>query len=207
MRLTSDKVINKCLLLAGFQDLPLQGPLKLQKFVFLCENELINRRLRGFSYTFFKYDYGPFSAQLAEDHKELGQVGLVIRTSLSGRGGALANTFREMLRRNSTGQKILHVIDKMRKQYGNSDGLTLKNIVYGTTVSCYLMNKRMVVKDIPKFRDIFVPEWTTDLFKQSLKLEEDDLESLELSLSRSEEQLVNMRKPSSPKFEKTFLSV
>ncbi len=207
MRPTSDKVINKCLLLVGFQALPFQGKLKLQKFVFLCENELINKRLRGFSYSFFKYDYGPFSAQLAEDHKELGQVGLVTGASLSGRGDVLADTFRKTLRRNATGQKILYVIEKMRKQYGNSDGLALRNIVYGTTVSCYPMNKPMVVKDIPKFRDIFVPEWTADLFKESLKLEEDDLESLELSLSRSEEQLVNMRKPSSPEFEKTFLSV
>lgn len=204
---SDEKTINKCLLTVALRGLSGVGDLKLQKLIFLCENELVSRQLGALNYKFYMYRYGPYSSQLTEDHKELGQFGLLRGGSLSRRGRALADAFREMLQDSPTNRKVLTAIEETAYRYGALGGTALKQRVYDKTVFCYQMGQLVRVGDIPRYYDIFVPHRMKDTFKEFLSLGEDELESLELSLSTSESDLADMRKRATGEFNKTFLNV
>jgi len=207
MRSSREKTIDKSLVLLNLRNSFVDSKTKLQKLIFLCENELINRRVLAFNYTFFRYRHGPYSRQLAEDRKELGRTGLTSGDSLSPRGRHLADIFREVLKAYPANEETIGVIENTARTYGRYSGSRLKQHVYDMTVFCYDLGKRMRVEDIPKGKDIFAPQEMQDMFREPIQIDDDDLESMELSLQMTEADLAAMRRPASEDFEKTFLSV
>ena len=53
------------------------GITRLQKLVFLAEREMVGRRIKGFNYTFVRFEYGPFSSELSRDHELLVRSGVI----------------------------------------------------------------------------------------------------------------------------------
>lgn len=63
---------------------PIDGRTRLQKMVFVMQQELVESgALRGDQlYEFFAYDYGPFSKELAEDIDRMMEDGLIDETDV-----------------------------------------------------------------------------------------------------------------------------
>lgn len=56
---------------------PIEGRTRLQKMVFVIQQELDDRLREDQKYEFFPFDYGPFSKELAEDINEMIEAGLI----------------------------------------------------------------------------------------------------------------------------------
>ena len=137
----------------------MSGNLKLQKIVFLSENELMNTGIKGFHFKFFRYNIGPFSKELMIDYNDLNADGFVSSYfTLKSRAEDLLDYIIDPLKEIQNNQNTFGIIDKICKTYGSYSGLKLTNIVYDMVIEPYDLQKEMKIKDIPPFIDILVPE-------------------------------------------------
>jgi hypothetical protein len=75
VRSTADTTIDRLLLLFLLKvaaPFGIDGDVKLQQLVFLCELQQFGRMTKGYHYRFFRYAYGGYSKELADDFTALG---------------------------------------------------------------------------------------------------------------------------------------
>lgn len=148
-----ERVINNLLLLHLIEKCNEKGyvedPLKLQKLVFLTQRKSVRRRAKGFSYNFFRWKMGPFSANLNED------LDLLIDGSfLSGKYNirltSMAQDFlgscRDILDRN---HYFSTNIKRTAGNYAKYSSDELKERVYRISVFIPRIRKSMLIKSVP----------------------------------------------------------
>lgn len=160
---TEKQEISETLLLLRIlqKDDNIDGSLKLQKEVFLTEQNLLRSQLGVLCYKYFRYTWGPYSKELAEKFKSLAERGFVHKTTytLTERGIYLLEFVDGILRDYRHNSKIFEIVDSTVAKYKRYSGPQLTNIVYNTEVEAHdSPGKELKVKDIPVFTDIFVPE-------------------------------------------------
>lgn len=162
MKTEKQIIAEKLLLLRILQkDHNITGNLKLQKQVFLSELSLLNSRLGGLYYKYFRYTYGPYSKELAETFKSLADRGFVHKTTytLTDRGIYFVEFVEGMIGNYKENSTILRVVDSTVEQYRRYSGPKLTDIVYNLKVVAHNMpDEELKIKDIPVFCDILVPE-------------------------------------------------
>ena len=162
MKTEKQKIAQTILLLRILhKDNNISGNLKLQKEVFLSELRLLNQKLGGLYYKYFRYTYGPYSKELAETLKSLADRGFVHKSTytLTERGTYFIEFVEAMIGDYRQNSKILKVVDSTVKEYERYSGPRLTNIVYELKVIPRDMpGEEVKVKDIPVFCDILVPE-------------------------------------------------
>jgi len=125
----------------------MDGTVKLQKIVFLAQKELLARKLKGFSYNFFRWNHGPYSADLANDYALLEGSrfagGWPIRLNKDGEQ-VLAGC-RDLLESN---RAITEVIDSVAERYANLPSDELKQAVYDMTITVPRLKSRVKIGDI-----------------------------------------------------------
>jgi uncharacterized protein YwgA len=173
MRSKQQKYWDRLVLLRLFQAVSkrsrVDGNLKAQKLVFLVELKAHRDGIKGAHYKFFRYQLGPFSADLANDVRRLEDLGLVTKSTraLTDRGrflhdyvfGALQNAGQD-----SDTKTTLGIVEQVASDYGQKSGKALMNLVYGLTVPVFDLGGRpKKVRDIPPFLDILNPVFTPEL--------------------------------------------
>jgi len=107
------------------------GNTKLQKFTFLSEWEMIDKRERGFSYFYLKYEKGPYSFDLANDIKRLLKANIVRKQqwsiTLTNFGDSIVEDFSRLLSQNS---HVASIIDRTIHKYAEYSLQELLEAVY-----------------------------------------------------------------------------
>ena len=149
----------------------IEGRLKIQKLTFLCELEGIKKKTPPLYFRFFRYTLGPFSPELANEIKVLGELGFIATTTgrLTPRGEYALGYFETGIQASEEARKSLKIIKDIAKHYGKRSGQQLMSFVYGLKVPVYdLGGKEMVVKAIPAFLDILDPAHMQDITKAEI---------------------------------------
>lgn len=174
----------------------IDGPLKLQKLVFISELNMTNKSEKGLHFKFFRYNYGPYSKELAEDHKELKNLGLVSAYRTSNKGIEILKLLWDAIQAEKKNSDITHEITEAIDRYGKYAGSQLVNMVYNMKMEPHDMpGHTMRIKDIPTFTDLIVPE----VFEASIKFDiSDELLNIfeeELQLSDKARERINKQWP------------
>lgn len=183
-----DSAVNNLLLLYLIDETNSKGfldeHLKLQKLVFLIQKNLNQKKLKGFSYNFFRWEKGPFSAGVANDLKLLSKNGFVKwddkKIYLTKEGKRVLVDCKEIFEQNSIFNKT---IDDITDKYSNVPANDLKNLVYQLNMFVPIIRKVMPIEKIPKRRLIlFKPQESK--MKQFFEMDEDWEATLELLFNR-----------------------
>jgi uncharacterized phage-associated protein len=154
------KIVDRLLTLYLYSEVSdisrMTGDVKLQKLVFLSERDMIRSQTQGFNYSFFRWDHGPMSKGVYEDHEFLKNNRLVDPNSMrvSSRGWDVLEHAEELLRENA------HIVSKIRdvvSEYGSMSGAQLKSEVYDMEISPLTGTDTIKVENIPEGRDIYFP--------------------------------------------------
>lgn len=172
------------------------GDVKLQKLVFLTEKRMIEEDKRGFHYRFFRWDHGPMSRGVYEDHDFLKSHDLVDSESLevSEQGRSILDQSSGLLERN---EEYLSHIDEVTANFGNYSGSDLKSVVYDMEVSPLTLGRSIKVEDIPEGVDIYFPipdhlaEGTFDIDEEwintlDIMFRDDSREGLDAAIQRAQ---------------------
>jgi len=160
-----DRVVNNILLLYLIREANLKGhvedTLKLQKLVFLAQKKFLAKSLKVFSYNFFRWDKGPFSADINNDLTSLTARGLVKNRwpiQLTKEGLELLDNCEEVTEENYA---FLSVIDEVISDFAKYTPEEIKEHVYEMKIF------------VPRLRDVMtiaeIPRGTLILFKPSDK--------------------------------------
>jgi uncharacterized protein YwgA len=110
---------------------PITGKVKLLKLIYLSEQKMLKDRLKGFSYSFYRWDYGPLSVEALKDYEYLVSSGLIkesdYRIQLTERGMEILEHTKELLNQN---EDILNYIRKAIREFGSYTGTKIKKAVY-----------------------------------------------------------------------------
>lgn len=165
------------------------GDTKLQKLVFLSEQDMIQQRINGFHYRFFRYDLGPFSTELRTDHEVLQANDLVdLRNGQTTEiGQQVLNEADELLTRN---EGILDSINNIIAEYGRYSGSQLMDIVYDMEVDPLTTGESIRVEDMPKHMDIYfqLPE---DIREASFEIDDGWIETLDILFHKDSREGLN----------------
>lgn len=171
-------ITNKLLLLYTIGQTNKQGrmenPLKLQKLVFLVQKKLIERKLKGFSYNFFRWFKGPYSAEVSMDLDLLVGGGLVNihedKIKLAPDGKEVVHSFRELLR-GGRNQPLMGCIDSILKEHAAMDPEALKDKVYAIKVMVPRIRKLMTIQEIPS-RQLILFKSSDEKVRQIFEIDE-----------------------------------
>lgn len=193
-----DRVVNNVLLLHLIEKANsigcVEDTLKLQKLVFLSQKKLIGKRFKVFNYNFFRWDKGPFSADVNNDLTSLRCRGLVrnrwpIRLTREGR--ELLSGCKELLEEN---ESFLSVIDGIIGEFAEYTPDEIKEYVYKMSIFVPRLREVMTIAEVPhgtpilfkpsekrsRARFVLDPKWCATL---ELALDQEAIESLKQSYS------------------------
>jgi len=148
-----DRVVNNLLLLYLIEQTnkkgKLEDPLKLQKLVFLSQKKTIAKKGKGFNYNFFRWQKGPYSADVSEDLKVLmanNYVSGKYEVELTDQGREVLSKCAELLTKN---KRLLEPIDAVIEQYAQLDPEKIKNEVYKMQVIVPRTHQLARVEQLP----------------------------------------------------------
>ncbi|MCX6821075.1 MAG: hypothetical protein NT016_03950 [Candidatus Aenigmarchaeota archaeon] len=142
LRTPIERMIDKLLLIYLFGTHKIIDDTKAQKTVFFAENNMNEKRIKGFSYDFIRWNFGEFSRDLESDLKELKNKNFITdNLILTQDGEEILNQIGSVLQKNS---EIIKRID-MFGSYTESKSLTeVKDVAYTKII----VNGKQV-KDLP----------------------------------------------------------
>lgn len=159
-----DKFIVLALFSAVSKISTVSGNIKAQKLTFLLELRALRAELALGHYRFFRYQMGPYSADLAEDIKLLQREQFIRpNRSLTKRGEFLRDFITESLADNDHLRLTNDIVHAVVVDYGEKSGVDLMEMVYGMKVPVFGYGREMKVRDIPTFVDILDPAHTPEL--------------------------------------------
>lgn len=148
-----DRVVNNLLLLYLIKECNEKGRvenlLKLQKLVFLTQRKSVKQKAKGFSYNFFRWRMGPFSADVNKDLDLLVDCGYVTgkhNIRLTSMAEAVLEKCKEIIDDNS------YFVTNIRRTAGNYAKYypdELKDRVYKISVFLPRIRKSMLIKSVP----------------------------------------------------------
>lgn len=160
----------------------MEDELKLQKMVFLAEKKLIERKLKGFSYNFFRWHKGPFSKEVSMDLSLLFDNNLVSsqrgKIELTRDGKEVLRGCFELLKKNQT---FLSWIDPIVEKHATLDPETVKDEVYAMKIMVPKIRKLMSIREVPKGQIILFKS-SDEKVKRIFEVDEAWMGTLELIL-------------------------
>jgi len=120
---------------------PVGDRLKVMKLAFLATYDMFRRRAKGFSYSFYRYQYGPFTSEVYETWQDLSSAGLMElspqpqgQIGLTAAGRDFAEAFAaEVLTRGENSQ-FDQILSGVADSYGADSTTELLRKVYGMQV-------------------------------------------------------------------------
>jgi uncharacterized protein YwgA len=180
-----ERVTNVLLLLRLMQQANSKGQvedeLKLQKLIFLAEKALIAKRLKGFSYNFFRWLKGPFSKNVRLDFILLTQCGFIRkeknRMELTNKGKEILINCSELFDEN---RGFLKTIDAVTDAYSKYPPDQIKELVYGMEIIIPRIGQIMTIRDIP-LSQLMLFKMSDERAKAVFEIDDSMLATLELT--------------------------
>jgi len=148
-----ERAVNNLLLLYLIQQANVKGKiednLKLQKLVFLGQKKFLDRKDKAFSYNFFRWHHGPFSAEVNNDLTALTFRGLVEHRwpiELTRDGEELLEDCKEL---HEINRRFLEVIDNIVSDFAGYTSDQIKDHVYEMKIFVPRLRKVMTVEEVP----------------------------------------------------------
>lgn len=171
-------LINKTNEIADVED-----NLKVQKLVFLSQKKLIEKKIKGFSYNFFRWERGPFSANVSEDINGLIQDNFLSwgkgNIKLTKEGEKVLKECSEILESN---HNVIQYVDQIVEEYGQLTPDEIKKYVYDLRIMVPRIRKLMRIEDIP-MRTLILFKPSLKRVKRTFNVSDDWLVTLELILN------------------------
>ena len=188
---SAQEVWNQLFLLALFRcsEEPLDN-LKIQKVVFISEDEGRKRGIAAADFKFFRFNLGPYSKAIANDVRKLEAFGFIDPETRqpTERGKYILEYLAEIISESQPAKLSLEILDSVCEQYRSVKSSRLVDIVYDRTVPVSAYNgTEMKVKDIPACTDIINP--VSDGLRTVAEIPTDLLEILQVELSLTAEDL------------------
>jgi uncharacterized protein YwgA len=163
--------------------------LKIQKLMFLAEFEGLQARVATAHYRFFRYKFGPFSTQLADDVRTLEEFGLIeVETrELTKRGTSLIQYVWPEVRQDRRAFVAVKTIIRTCHKYRHLKSSDLADLVGGMSIPVLAYSSRAaIVGELPMFTDILDP---AEEAEPTMPFPVDILADVEEELTISPEQL------------------
>lgn len=135
--------------------------LKVQKVVFITENEARGERLAAANFPFFRYNLGPYSKELANDVRKLEDFRFIDPETreLTARGKYVVDYVAEEIKESKDALYVLGILHEACAKYANWRSPALVNHVYGMKVPVFAFGyQEMSIRDIPHCTDILDPQ-------------------------------------------------
>ena len=162
----------------------MENDLKLQKMTFAAQKKFIERKMKGFSYKFFRWYKGPYSASVSADLDLLINDGVLRREGnkieLTSRGREILRGFSGLLE-DKRNKAFTIIIKSIVQEYAAMDAEAVKEKVYAMEVMVPRIKKRMAIRDVP-MRQIILFKSSDERVKQIFEINEAWLGILELVL-------------------------
>jgi len=145
--------------LFGCSEEPLDN-LKIQKIVFISEDEARKIKLAAAHFPFFRYNLGPYSKVLANDVRKLEDFGFIDPETKhpTERGEYILAYVKECTSTSKQATTVLEILKGVCTEYRYTRSSDLVDIVYNRSVSVVGLNGEvMKVRDIPPCIDILFP--------------------------------------------------
>jgi len=153
------------------------GVTKIQKLCFLIEFEQKIRGIDGFSFNWFRWEFGPMSKEIYNLLKILKENEIVTQgyrgIILTQKGIKLLEDFKPIIEENN---EVFKIIDWVVKEFGRKSANFLKNYIY---TSFSIGDIRL--KDVDQGVDLIMPKKEE---KIRITIPDDWLETLEIYLDR-----------------------
>jgi uncharacterized protein YwgA len=185
---SNDRIVNNLLLLRLIGETndfgKLEHQLKVQKLVFLIQKNFVQRKLKGFSYNFFRWEQGPFSADVNNDLKLLKKSKLITwdddEILLTKQGADLLKECDEVFKENIIFNKPF---ESVVKSYANFTPEEIKEEVYKQNIFVPKIRKVMSIDKIP-LKQLILFRPTIKKMKELFKIDEEWEATLELLLDK-----------------------
>jgi uncharacterized protein YwgA len=135
--------------------------LKIQKIVFISENEAREEKLKAANFTFFRYNLGPYSKELANKVRMLEDANFIDPETRrpTSRGEYVLDYLSECTGESPEIARALEILYKVCKKYRGTRSSRLVDAVYKMEVPVTGLNGQLMkVRDIPLCTDILDPE-------------------------------------------------
>ncbi len=191
MRTATEEAWDQIFLLSLFADSnePLDN-LKIQKVVFVSEDEARKDGLLAAHFPFYRNKFGPYSPILANDVRRLEDCHFIHAETRqpTERGRYLLQYVADDLNESKAARRSLQIMAETQKRYQNVGSLALKDLVYEMAVSVTAMRGEVMrVKDVPMRTAILHP--ALEKIKESASLPDDLLDDISTELSLTVEDL------------------
>jgi uncharacterized protein YwgA len=134
--------------------------LKIQKIVFISEDEARKQKLAAAHFPFFRFNLGPYSKVVANDVRKLEDFGFIDPETRrpTERGEYVLAYIAECVSVSERAKTALGILDGVCTEYRYTKSSDLVDIVYNRSVSVVGLNGEvMKVRDIPLCTDILFP--------------------------------------------------
>jgi hypothetical protein len=130
VRSPADTILDRLLLLYLLKiaaPFGIDGDVKLQQLVFLSELQLFGKQATGFHYRFFRYAYGGYSKELADDFAALGVKKLLnpLTWTLAPGGETVVKVIPGVAKDRSENETVLSIIQDIVRAYGKYDSSSI----------------------------------------------------------------------------------
>ena len=130
MRSPSDTTIDRLLLLYLLKVVApfgIDGDVKFQQLVFLCELQMLGKDAKGFHYRFFRYAYGGYSKELQDDFVALGAKKLLDPATwkLTAAGETVVKVFPSAVKGSEQNETIAIILQEIVRAYGKFDSSSI----------------------------------------------------------------------------------
>lgn len=191
MRNEEQEIWDQIFLLSLFScsDEPLDS-LKIQKIVFLSEDEARKQGYAAAHFPFFRFKLGPYSKVIANDVRKLEDFGFIDPETKcpTERGAYILDIVMDVVKQSELATSALKILHRICTEYREVKSSRLVDIVYARTVSVSgLGGIEMKVRDIPMCTDILFP--VDEGLAEPLKIPDDVLDDLRMEFSLTPEDL------------------
>jgi uncharacterized protein YwgA len=130
VRSQADTAIDRLLLLYLLKvasSFGIDGDVKFQQLVFLSELQMVGKQAKGFHYRFFRYAYGGYSKELADDFTALGAKKFLDPATwkLTAAGETVVKVLPNAVAGRAENETIVTIIKDIVKAYGKFDSSSI----------------------------------------------------------------------------------
>jgi hypothetical protein len=136
----------------------LMSDVKLQQLAFLCELQMLDKRLRGLHFEFFRYAYGAFSKDLDNDLLSLRRKGRLENFDLTEEASEAVKILLDGVMDVETNAKAVEIFQAVIGTYGPQDSGAITKSVEAVEVSSPVQPElKLSIKEVSFHTILLVP--------------------------------------------------
>ncbi|MBM4123907.1 MAG: hypothetical protein FJ246_02970 [Nitrospira sp.] len=136
----------------------INGDVKLQQLMFLCELQLFSKGFKGLHFEFFRYAYGAFSKDLDNDLLSLRRRERIENFSLTDKAEDVLKLLPEAVEGVEANEKVIEVVQAVTATYAPQDGSAIVQSVEAVEISSPEQPEfKLAMRDISFHSTLLVP--------------------------------------------------